>query len=84
MQWGVTTTGVCCRVKEGGAASEDRHPERRMRAAFTTFESERLPQLKAENANMRLSQLKQLLKKEWMRSPDNPLNQRHQAYNARK
>ncbi|KAG6926423.1 coiled-coil domain containing 124 [Chelydra serpentina] len=55
----------------------DRHPERRMKAAFATFEEISLPRLKQENPNMRLSQLKQLLKKEWMRSPDNPMNQRH-------
>uniref|UniRef100_A0A8C3HEI2 Coiled-coil domain containing 124 n=1 Tax=Chrysemys picta bellii TaxID=8478 RepID=A0A8C3HEI2_CHRPI len=50
----------------------DRHPERRMKAAFQ------------ENPNMRLSQLKQLLKKEWMKSPDNPMNQRHMTYNSQK
>lgn len=62
----------------------DRHPERRMKAAFTTFEEANLPRLKQENPNMRLSQLKQLLKKEWMRSPENPMNQRHTAYNSQK
>ncbi|XP_030073338.1 coiled-coil domain-containing protein 124 [Microcaecilia unicolor] len=60
----------------------DRHPERRMKAAFTAYEEQTMPRLKQENPNMRLSQLKQLLKKEWMKSPDNPMNQRHVAYNA--
>uniref|UniRef100_A0A8C5PZP4 Coiled-coil domain containing 124 n=1 Tax=Leptobrachium leishanense TaxID=445787 RepID=A0A8C5PZP4_9ANUR len=60
----------------------DRHPERRMKAAFTAYEEENLPRLKQENPNMRLSQLKQLLKKEWMKSPENPMNQRHATYNA--
>ncbi|XP_072260798.1 coiled-coil domain-containing protein 124 [Pyxicephalus adspersus] len=60
----------------------DRHPERRMKAAFTAFEEQNLPRLKQENPNMRLSQLKQLLKKEWMKSPENPMNQRHAAYNV--
>nr|XP_033811202.1 coiled-coil domain-containing protein 124 [Geotrypetes seraphini]XP_033811203.1 coiled-coil domain-containing protein 124 [Geotrypetes seraphini] len=60
----------------------DRHPERRMKAAFTAYEELTLPRLKQENPNMRLSQLKQLLKKEWMKSPDNPMNQRHVAFNA--
>jgi len=54
----------------------DKHPEKRMKAAYEAFEKERLPQLKAENVNLRLSQLKQMLRKEWMKSPDNPLNQR--------
>lgn len=60
----------------------DRHPERRMKAAFTAYEEQNMARLKQENPNMRLSQLKQLLKKEWMKSPENPMNQRHAAYNA--
>ncbi|XP_069504869.1 coiled-coil domain-containing protein 124 [Ambystoma mexicanum] len=62
----------------------DRHPERRMKAAFAAFEEINLPRLKQENPNMRLSQLKQLLKKEWMKSPENPMNQRHVTYNSQK
>uniref|UniRef100_I3N5D3 Coiled-coil domain containing 124 n=1 Tax=Ictidomys tridecemlineatus TaxID=43179 RepID=I3N5D3_ICTTR len=58
--------------------------DRRMRAAFTAFEEAQLPRLKQENPNMRLSQLKQLLKKEWLRSPDNPMNQRALPFNAPK
>lgn len=51
------------------------HPEKRMRAAYLEFETENLPRLKQENPNMRLSQLRQLLKKDWMKSPKNPLIQ---------
>lgn len=54
----------------------DRHPEKRLKAAFTAFEQINLPRLKAENPSLRLSQLKELLKKEWHKSPQNPLNQR--------
>ncbi|KAJ8278652.1 hypothetical protein COCON_G00057180 [Conger conger] len=59
----------------------DRHPERRMKAAFAAFEELHMPRVKKENPNMRLSQLKQMLKKEWMKSPDNPFNQRYASYN---
>jgi hypothetical protein len=52
----------------------DSHPEKRMRAAYLEFETENLERLKKENSNMRLSQIKQLLKKEWDKSPKNPLN----------
>lgn len=52
-----------------------------MKAAFAAFEEANMPRLKQENPNMRLSQLKQLLKKEWTKSPENPLNQRFTAYN---
>ncbi|XP_025076589.1 coiled-coil domain-containing protein 124-like [Pomacea canaliculata] len=58
----------------------DKHPEKRMKAAYNKFEEENLPRLKAENPNMRLSQLKQMLKKDWMKSPENPMNQRSAAF----
>eukprot|EP00096_Caligus_rogercresseyi_P012214 TRINITY_DN504_c0_g3_i1.p1 TRINITY_DN504_c0_g3~~TRINITY_DN504_c0_g3_i1.p1 ORF type:complete len:227 (+),score=93.53 TRINITY_DN504_c0_g3_i1:37-681(+) len=63
--------------------SADKHPEKRMKAAYEEFEKERLPQLKSEFSNLRLSQLKQMLRKEWMKHPDNPLNQRIKAYNEK-
>ncbi|XP_006895728.1 PREDICTED: coiled-coil domain-containing protein 124-like [Elephantulus edwardii] len=53
----------------------DRHPE---------WKPSHLPRLKLENPNMKLSQLKQLFKKEWMRSPDNPMNQQALPFNALK
>lgn len=59
----------------GGKAGADKHPERRMKAAYTAFEEREMPRLKAENPTLRMSQLRQLLKKEWMKSPDNPLVQ---------
>ncbi|KAJ3599033.1 hypothetical protein NHX12_032996 [Muraenolepis orangiensis] len=59
-----------------GPEEVDRHPERRMKAALAAFEEAHMPRIKMENPNMRLSQLKQMLKKEWTKSPDNPMNQR--------
>ena len=56
----------------GGAAKVDKHPERRIKAAFAAFEEREMPRLKAENPTLRMSQLRQVLKKEWMKSPDNP------------
>ena len=56
---------VCCSDQ---APEVDRHPERRLKAAYAAYEEERLPQLKAEHPNMRLSQLKQLLWKEWLKA----------------
>ncbi|XP_053616779.1 coiled-coil domain-containing protein 124 [Plodia interpunctella] len=54
----------------------DRHPEKRLKAAYTAFEEANLPILKAENPSLRLSQLKQMLRKEWLKSPQNPVNQK--------
>lgn len=52
----------------------DKHPEKRMKAAFEDFEKVRLPELKVENPSLRLSQLKQMLRKEWQKHPSNPIN----------
>lgn len=62
----------------------DRHPERRMKAAYTKYEDDNFPRLKREYPNLRMSQLRQMLKKEWVKSPENPMNQRFVAYNAKK
>lgn len=66
-----------------GPEELDRHPERRMKAAFATYEEANMPRLKMENPNMRLSQLKQQLKKEWTKAPENPLNQRFATFNSK-
>ncbi|EDV94701.1 coiled-coil domain-containing protein 124 [Drosophila grimshawi] len=54
---------------------DDKHPEKRMRAAYKTFEANNMPRIKAENPSLRMSQWKQMLMKEWNKSPDNPFNQ---------
>ena len=55
-------------------AAVDLHPEKRMKASYLEFEEENMERLKKENPNMRLSQIKQILKKDWQKSPKNPLN----------
>ena len=74
---------VCFIFSVSSAVEEDKHPEKRMKAAFTAFEEKRLPILRQENPNMRLSQIKQMLQKEWRSSPENPLNQRVAALNKK-
>lgn len=54
-----------------------------MKAAFIDYEERNLPRLKAENPNLRISQLQQILYKNWFKSPDNPLNKSITAYNAK-
>lgn len=53
----------------------DRHPEKRMKAAYLAYEANNLPILKQENPGLKLSQLKELLWKQWQKAPENPLNQ---------
>ncbi|KAG5462424.1 MAG: hypothetical protein BJ554DRAFT_5243 [Olpidium bornovanus] len=71
----------------GAAAGDklDRHPERRAKAAYNTWLERELPDAKAENPGLRLSQLKEMLWKRWQKSPENPLNAENAiAYNATK
>ncbi|OMJ23348.1 Coiled-coil domain-containing protein [Smittium culicis] len=60
----------------------DRHPERRHKAALKAYEERELPRIKLENKGLRLQQLKQLLWKEWLKSPENPFNQSIISHNA--
>lgn len=59
------------KVKE---SDDDRHPEKRMKAAYKAYEDLELPILKAQNPSLKLSQLKQMVFKNWPKSPQNPLN----------
>lgn len=54
---------------------EDRHPEKRMKAAYSAYEDREIPILKAQNPTLKLSQLKQLVFKNWQKAPENPKNQ---------
>lgn len=55
---------------------QDKHPEKRQRAAYSAFEAERLPQLKGEFPTLKFTQLKEKLQKEWKKHPDNPMLER--------
>ncbi|TPX35720.1 hypothetical protein SmJEL517_g02020 [Synchytrium microbalum] len=70
----------------GGRANEavERHPERRVKAAYAAYEERELPILKAENPGLRLSQLKEILYKNWKKSPENPMNQDTVSYDTTK
>uniref|UniRef100_A0A7E4VU73 Coiled-coil domain-containing protein n=1 Tax=Panagrellus redivivus TaxID=6233 RepID=A0A7E4VU73_PANRE len=68
------TVDDAIKVLDKSQDSVDRHPEKRLKALYTAFETTRIAQLKAENPNLRLSQLKQMAFKEWQKSPENPLN----------
>lgn len=52
----------------------DKHPEKRMKAAYAAYEERKLKELKVEHPSLRLTQLKQMIFKEWQKSPENPLN----------
>lgn len=58
-----------------GGEKVDRHPEKRMKAAYTEYEEMRLAEMKEEKNLLKQSQMKQKIFKEWQKHPDNPLNQ---------
>lgn len=60
----------------------EKHPERRVKAAYALFEQNELPILKQENPELRLSQLRELLRKKWAKAPENPFNQASISYRA--
>eukprot|EP01069_Polyplicarium_translucidae_P013001 Polyplicarium_translucidae@DN705_c0_g1_i1.p1 len=53
----------------------DRHPEKRRKAAFKAYEDEWIPKLRAEQPSLKLSQVKQIIFKQWQKAPENPANQ---------
>nr|SVE94003.1 EOG090X0J63 [Scapholeberis mucronata] len=71
------------KINDNEAASVERHPEKRVKAAYSAFEERNLPRLREENPNMRLSQIKQMLHREWLKSPENPLNGPTSQYNKK-
>jgi len=68
------TVDEAIQVLSGTSEDYDKHPEKRMKAAYTAYEERRLKELKLEHPSLRLSQLKQMIFKEWQKSPENPLN----------
>ncbi|ODV79810.1 DUF1014-domain-containing protein [Suhomyces tanzawaensis NRRL Y-17324] len=71
--------------RDGGVQSKDidKHPERRVKAAFAAYEERRTPELKKEHPGLRSQQIKNLVFKEFQKSPENPMNQdTNVRYNA--
>ena len=65
-------------------AKVDRHPERRLKAAYAAFEARRLPEIEAENPGLRRNQRVELCRAEFKKSDENPLNRAAATYDATK
>lgn len=57
----------------GVQESEDKHPERRMKAAFAAYKDRQLPIVKEEKPGLKQSQYQDMIFKSWQKSPENPL-----------
>ncbi|TFK34911.1 hypothetical protein BDQ12DRAFT_689040 [Crucibulum laeve] len=66
------------------AAGLERHPERRFKAAFEAYQERELPVIRKEHPGLRLQQYKDLLYKQFQKSPENPFNQTSISYDASK
>jgi len=66
------------------AAKIEQHPERRFKAAFEAYLERELPIIKKEQPGLRLQQYRDLLYKQFQKSPENPFNQTTVAYDANK
>ncbi|PWW74092.1 DUF1014-domain-containing protein [Tuber magnatum] len=63
----------------------DRHPEKRYKAAYAAYEERRLPEVREEHKGLRLGQMKELIRKEFEKSEENPFNHvGNVSYNAPK
>jgi len=66
------------------AAGIERHPERRFKATYEAYQERELPNIKKEHPGLRLQQYKDLLYKQFQKSPENPFNQTTVAYDAKR
>lgn len=57
----------------GDGTEAEKHPERRMRAAYAAFEENNMPIVKSDNPTLKYSQLKEKLWDMWQKSPENPV-----------
>lgn len=51
----------------------DPHPEKRMKALHEAFEARRMQELQEEKPGLKRSQYKDMIFKEWLKSPENPM-----------
>ncbi|KAF9511200.1 hypothetical protein BS47DRAFT_1299239, partial [Hydnum rufescens UP504] len=66
------------------AAKLEAHPERRFKAAFEAYQERELPNIRKDHPGLRLQQYKDLLFKQFQKSPENPFNQTLVSYDATK
>lgn len=52
----------------------DKHPEKRVRVAWLAYCERELPVLKQDKPGLRQNQYKDMLWKQWQKSPENPIN----------
>jgi hypothetical protein len=69
----INITGVNQALEELDIVDYDKHPEKRMRAAWNTFYEKQLPIYKMAYPSLKRTQLINLMQKEFKKSPENPV-----------
>jgi len=67
------TAEAVAALSSGGKV--DLHPERRMKAAHANFEERRMRELQSEKPGLKRTQYKEMIWKEWQKSPENPMRE---------
>ena len=58
-----------------GAGGDDRHPEKRMKAAYKAYEEKMMPEVKQQYPGLKRQQYLDKIFALWKKSPENPMNQ---------
>ena len=61
-------------LEAGSADAGDKHPEKRMRAAWAAYEAAEMAALQADKPGLKRQQYRDMLWKQWAKAPQNPLN----------
>lgn len=56
----------------GGAGGDEKHPEKRMKAAYKAYEERMLPLMKDDFPGLKLRQYQNMIFEKWQKSPENP------------
>lgn len=59
----------------GGGGGDDRHPEKRLKAAYKQYEEKMMPEMKQQYPGLKRQQYLDKIFSSWKKSPENPLNQ---------
>lgn len=62
-------------VVDGGSPEVDKHPERRLKAAYAAYLEAELPRMREEKPGLKMRQYQDMVWKSWQKSPQNPLVQ---------
>ncbi len=64
-------SAISAALGEGGPI--DSHPEKRMKALHAAYEERRMKELMVEKPNLKRAQYKDMIWREWLKSPENPM-----------